>query len=198
MSRVMSNRSNLFQFSPLTDGFHSPPTTFEGYKKYIKVVEGFVIMDAHAWCEDSRGYKSDYFNGDPAYSTIRKVNGLTSERVYHKLEGEERKKFFKYLWKKSIKPRLKMIHDANLDIVEKAKVYNNIITNPGNCIIRAYILAICGQEEGDRDFPDVKKMCDIVASNSFDDFKDWPMLSRIEIGSMGWRHPDGRVWWEYG
>jgi hypothetical protein len=176
-------------------GYKTPPTTWDEFKSYYKTDDmGSIRIDAHAWCENANGIVSDYTDDDEGFRNIRRINGLKPGKQYHSMKGEERQKMWRFLWKKVIRPRLKVLYEFPADI--RNETIKDWLCEAGNCFMRAYILSLVGFEgENDMNDDGFEK---VLKCESYEELIALPAKAKIQFGSMGWRGVDDEVWWEYG
>jgi len=178
-----------------TSGYKTCPTTWAEYEKSVINTSSGVTLDAHCWVEDKNGVISDYEEDDPVYKSIRFTNNLYGERKYHKLIGEERKKAWSFVFKKSIKPRLKIFCEMDKD--EKFNLIQYYYNSSGNCFMRAYFISLTDDEATPLDVENLINK--IISYSNYKDIIKLPMLQKIQIGYMGWENKkNNKIWWEFG
>ena len=143
-----------------------------GFKSPVSSVSEALskTKDLHSWVEFN-GVKLDDDNDRPEYKFARNMHNLTDERVYHGLNPEQSKKVWKKIFQKVVAPFLK----KNKGISNEALLAH--VKKKGLC---CYIFSYLTMQKIMATAKKPVKNC------------------RIVIGSMGWRAPDGRVWWEFG
>lgn len=158
------------------DGYSKPVNTFEdAMSKFTGInPDGIGVYDLHAWVELEDGTILDYDNNNVEYASIRRTNGLTDKRHYHKLPKHVNKQVFREILKKVLLPYIKGARAKNphVDFKDTEQLYRYYCAlerevPSGHCFFRSY-----------------------VHQKKFG--------GKIHFGSMGWENPKGDIWWEFG
>ena len=159
-------------------GFKEPIETFEDIRS---------LKDIHCWVKTDDGEIHDYAEDDDLRA-IKGWNGLEGDMIRVPMRGEEKKKAFKKLYKKVIKPKLKLLCEKSKE--EREAILYTWINQSGYCFYRAYILSKILSKGWT-----TKKVIDepeLLLDSSV------PCIG-FELGSAGWKHTaSGQVWYEFG